>query len=451
MNTPFVVRKALPILILFLGVAGEHTLAQLKTGTIEGLVVPDDVHDRQPFTFAVPGNSGQVNIKTVDGVVVDTRPPDKYGRVFLQAGLAAGEYLISRSGGGSDAKEVGKIEIRPRPSDVLQRTWEHPSQEVRVVNPPQSVRIGDPLWLSGHGFSPNCADMQASLFASGQTHSVTVLAATEDQLKLAPITQMKPGAAELKIINQATHQGAPAQPLLFYDLDGHLQQNKLKSGQETSVVFEAQPASVNMKLHATISGRATFSGGRTELDAVIEHGRLSIPVDANKGIGDFHIDFEGEPQDQPHYAGCSCGCGGTPQPACAHKGCSCANTSAVSTQSSGPSQRTTCSCGCGGTPQPACAHKGCVCSKVSLSSSQPSERATCSCGCGGTPQPACAHKGCVCSKTAASSSAGPVSLQPRLENVSGPPAKSTGKAGCSCGCGGTAQPRCAHKACGCSK
>src|SRR5262249_41200577 len=149
---------------------------------------------------------------------------------------------------------------------------------------------------------PNCADMQASLFASGQTHSVTVLAATEDQLKLAPITQMKPGAAELKIINQATHQGAPAQPLLFYHLDGHVQQTKLKSGRGSTVVLEAAAAEVNMKRHAPISGRATFSGCSTELDAVIEHGRLSIPVDANKSIGDFHIDFEGEPQDQPHYA-----------------------------------------------------------------------------------------------------------------------------------------------------
>jgi hypothetical protein len=448
MNAPFVMKRVLPLLFLFLCCAGAFAPAQVKS-SIEGFVVPDDVHDRQPFTFAVPGNSGQINIKTLDGVVVDSRPPDKYGRVFLQAGLAAGEYLISRAGGGSDAKEVGRIEIRPRPSDVLQRTWEHPPQEVRIVNPPQSLRIGDPLWLSGHGFSPNCADMQADLFASSQTHTVTVLAATEDQLKLAPITQMKPGAAELKITNQATHQSAPSQPLFFYDLDGHLQQNKLKTGQETSVVFESQPDSVNMKLHASISGQATFSGGRTQLDAVIEHGRLSVPVDASKGTGGFNIDFEGEPVELPRHAGCSCGCGGTAQPACAHKGCSCANTSAVSTQSAGPSKQATCSCGCGGTAQPACAHKGCSCSKAAIASAL--ERASCSCGCGGTAQPACAHKGCVCSKTAAASSGESVSLQPRLENVSAPSSKPTGKAGCSCGCGGTAQPRCAHKACGCSK
>jgi hypothetical protein len=378
--------------------------------SIEGFVVPDDLHDRQPFTFAVPESSGQVNIQTLNGVIVDHRPADKYGRVFLSAGLAAGSYLISR-----DKKQVGKIEVQPKPSDAALRTWEHPPQDPRIVNPPQSVKIGDPLWISGHGFSPNSTEMQADFYSAGQTNTVPVLAATENQLKLAPTTQMKPGAAELKVTNQATHQGAPSQPLLFYDLQGRLQQNKLRSGQETSVVFECQPANVNMKLHASISGKATFSGGRSQLDAVIENGRLSIPVDANKGTGGFNIDFEGGPVEPPKFAGCSCGCGGTAQPACAHKGCSCANTSAVSTQSSGPSQR-----------------------------------ATCSCGCGGTPQPACAHKGCVCSKTAAASE-GPVSLQPRLENVSVPSTKPTGKAGCSCGCGGTAQPRCAHKACGCSK
>ena len=414
------------------------------SASIEGFVIPDDVHDRQPFTFAVPENSGQINIQTVNGVVVDSRPVDKYGRVFLQAGLAAGTYVISR-----DKKPEGKIEVQPRPSDVLQRTWENLPQQPQIVNPPQSVRIGDPLWLSGHGFSPNGTEMQADFYASGQTHTVPVLAATENQLKLAPTTQMKPGAAELKVTNQATHQGASSLPLLLYDLQGRLQQNKLRSGQETSVVFECQPAAVTMKLHASISGKATFSGGRTQFDAVIENGRLSVPVDANKGAGGFNIDFEGEPAELPHYAGCSCGCGGTAQPACAHKGCSCANASAISTQSSGPSPRAGCSCGCGGTAQPACAHKGCSCSKAAIASAV--ERASCSCGCGGTAQPACAHKGCVCSKTAAATSAGPVSLQPRLENVSAPSSKPTGRAGCSCGCGGTAQPRCAHKACGCSK
>src|SRR5258707_2602636 len=168
--------------------------------SLEGIVVPDTVHDRQPFTFAVtesPGQ-GQVKIQTLNGVVVDQRPPDKYGRVFLSAGLPAGLYLISRARDSSDknTKEVGRIEIKPRPSDALDRPWERPPQQPQIAYPPQPVKVGDPLWLSGHGFSPNCAEMEASLFASNQTHAVPVLAATEDQLKLAPIPGMSPGSGE---------------------------------------------------------------------------------------------------------------------------------------------------------------------------------------------------------------------------------------------------------------
>lgn len=416
-------------------------------GSLEGIVVPDDVHDRQPFTFAVPQGSGQVSIRTLNGVVVDSRSPDKYGRVFLPAGLAAGAYLISlKNSDAHDTNNAGKIDIRP--SDVLQRSWEHAPQQVQIDHPPQSVKVGDPLWLSGHGFSPNCADMQASLFSSGQTHTANVLAATEDQLKLAPITEIKPGPAELKITNLATHQSAPSQPLFFYDLQAHLQQNKLKRGQQTTMVLEALPANTKMQVHVSISGQATFSGGRTEMDAVIEHGHLTVPVEADRGAGNFHIDFEGQPEELPQHASCGCGCGGTAQPACAHKGCSCANASVAST---GPSEYAGCTCGCGGTAQPACAHKNCACANALARTEElKRKQAACTCGCGGTAQPACAHKNCACAN-AAEAGGVPVSLQHRLENVSAPPSKPTGKASCKCGCGGTAQPRCVQKECGCGK
>jgi hypothetical protein len=458
MKAPIVIRKAIPILVLvlLLGLAdarvpgqGASNPSKGPQSSVEGTVLPDNVYDKQPFSFAAPqaAEGTVVSVSSLDGVVVDSHPADRHGRVFLSAGLAAGTYLISRAGG-TDSKEVGRIEIKPRPNDDWQRTWEHPPQQVEIDHPPQSVRVGDPLWLSGHGFSPNGAEMQASLFASGQTHTANVLAATEDQLKLAPIAEIKPGAAELKITNLATHQSAPSQPLFFYDLQAHLQQNKLKKGQQTTMVLEALPANTKMQVHASISGQATFSGGRTEMDAVIEHGRLTVPVEADRGAGNFHIDFEGQPE-VPQRATCACGCGGTAQPACAHKGCSCSKMSAVSTQ---PTEYAGCTCGCGGTAQPACAHKGCACSKALAAASElKRQQAACSCGCGGTAQPACAHKGCVCSKTAAGVSGVPTSLPSRLEDVSSAPTKSTGKAGCKCGCGGTAQPRCVQKECGCSK
>jgi hypothetical protein len=316
-------------------------------------------------------------------------------------------------------------------------------RELLLTNPPQTLKVGDPIWLSGHGFSPNCADMEVRLYWSGKSESQPVLAATEDQLKLAPFTEIKPGAAELKVINQATHQNAPSQPLLFYDLDAHLEQHTLKKGQQTTLVLYSQPVDFRMKVHVMISGQATFNGGSTTADVMIDNGRVSIPILADRGAGPFHIEYEGQPAQPPHFAGCSCGCGGTAQPACAHKGCSCAKTSAASTQSP---EYAGCTCGCGGTAQPACAHKGCACSKAL----ETSAIAGCSCGCGGTAQPACAHKNCACANAAEAVEV-LTTLQHRLDNVSQLVDKPTGKAGCKCGCGGTAQPRCVQKECGCGK
>jgi hypothetical protein len=57
-------------------------------------------------------------------------------------------------------------------------------------------------------------------------------------------------------------------------------------------------------------------------------------------------------------AGCTCGCGGTPRPFCAHRcsGNPCTGTSAKQESSPAADAAKGCACGCGGTPRPACAH-----------------------------------------------------------------------------------------------
>lgn len=78
--------------------------------------------------------------------------------------------------------------------------------------------------------------------------------------------------------------------------------------------------------------------GHSKVDAVTQHGRAEIAVEAKRGSGNFHIADEGRPMGQMSLAralpaptstgktskaSCSCGCGGTPRPTCAFKGCSC--------------------------------------------------------------------------------------------------------------------------------
>jgi hypothetical protein len=308
-----------------------------QQGHVDGIVVPDNIHDRQPFSFAASQvvEGEVVDIKTVEGEVVQRRAADKYGRVFLAAGLPAGAYLISRVEG-RPAPSLGQIQVLKGRVDQLERTG--PDADPICV-PPAAVKLNDSFALSGQGFSPNFAEMQASLASAGQTQDVPVLAATAEQLKLGPVRDLTPGTAELKLTNKSSGRSAQPQPLMIYDLQGRLERKKLTSGEQTVLELISLPEDVPMKVRAVISGKATFSGGRTEVETVTEGGRAAIPVEAKRGAGNFHIDFEGKPVKQQaavaqvlpmptssgktSRASCSCGCGGTAQPRCAHKDCGC--------------------------------------------------------------------------------------------------------------------------------
>src|SRR5215472_540420 len=68
-----------------------QTDSNRQTASVEGLVVPDNVYDRQPFSFAAPQIAGEVvTIQTIEGEVVQTTSSDRYGRIFLAAGLPMG-------------------------------------------------------------------------------------------------------------------------------------------------------------------------------------------------------------------------------------------------------------------------------------------------------------------------------------------------------------------------
>src|SRR5438552_19213131 len=81
-----------------------------KQSTIEGVVAPDNVYDRQPFSFAAPeGAETTITVKTVTGTVVQSSSADEYGRVFLPSGLPGGLYPNS-GGGHRAARPLAEIE-----------------------------------------------------------------------------------------------------------------------------------------------------------------------------------------------------------------------------------------------------------------------------------------------------------------------------------------------------
>ena len=260
-----------------------------RAASADDVVVPDKVYDRQPFSFAVPQTvEGEViSVQTADGVVVQKARADKYGRLFLASGLPAGAYLIST---GKHGQPLGKIEIQQRATDALK----HVPQSMQVQNPPQALKLSDQFSLTGHGFSPNYSDMQVSLTGSGKTEAPIVLAATEDQLKLAPIKQLQPGAAQLRATNQATGHSTDVHELLLYNIHGNLERRKLHSGDDaTQLVVNTQPANLPLKVRASVvSGPVDFGNGRKQTEAITNNGQTVFPVHAEKGAGPFQLNWE---------------------------------------------------------------------------------------------------------------------------------------------------------------
>lgn len=259
----------------------------IATQVVEGVVIPDSIADRQPFTFAVQGTvEGEVvNVKTVEGEVVSTSKPDHYGRVFLAAGLAAGTYMIAT---GNHNKPTGQITINPgqRPISL------NPSSPCQAQIP-GAINMTQPLSLKGQGFNPNAADMMVRV-GSGDSAGVPILAATDDQIKLAPITGVRPGACKLTVANVATGETSSGATFL-YSLDGKLQQRTIvrPAGKEAHFVLNGQPAETPMKVRVNIlSGPVNFGAGRKETEVELRNGTADIPVRPDpSGSGKYQIGF----------------------------------------------------------------------------------------------------------------------------------------------------------------
>ena len=71
------------------------------------------------------------------------------------------------------------------------------------------------------------------------------------------------------------------------------------------------------------------------------------------GLGAWCIGQGASAAPSPLPQGCTCGCGGTPRPFCAHR---CGGDPCTGGAKAQASSAAGCTCGCGGTPRPACAH-----------------------------------------------------------------------------------------------
>jgi hypothetical protein len=260
---------------------------------VEGIVVPDTIYGHQPFSFSVPNVTGEVNVLTADGVVVQRTFIDKYGRGFLASGLPSGAYQIAQaSGDGHHAQPLGKIEVRQAIGNPQE------PQQIQLIGRPKAVPLGQSFSLAGHGFSPNYAETQINLAGSGETQNARVLAATNDQLKLTPSEQAQPGVKQMKITNTATGQSTEPTPVLMYSIQKNIRRNKLTSGvDQTQLVVTTLPKDVPLNLRATVlSGPVDFGGGRKQADATTSNGQAIFPVYAERGSGEFHLGIELAPE-----------------------------------------------------------------------------------------------------------------------------------------------------------
>src|SRR5260221_3724444 len=83
-------------MVLLLAMSGRAAESGNQQGRVDGIVVPDNIQAREPFTFSAPQvvEGEVVDIQTVVGEVVQRRAADKYGRVVVAGCLASGTYLV---------------------------------------------------------------------------------------------------------------------------------------------------------------------------------------------------------------------------------------------------------------------------------------------------------------------------------------------------------------------
>jgi hypothetical protein len=246
-------------------------------------VTPSSIGANEPFTFAAIGSvSGTVvNVQTVQGEVVATHRPDRHGRIFLAAGLAAGSYILSSTNGLNSS--LGNIEVRPKTTVNWSNTMLQP-YKLELLNSGNRARnLFENVRIDVSGGRPNASLMAATCVpeSGGGKLGIPVLAATSTELVLGKLADqgVQPGTVCFEIRDEATGQTARTEPTIAYSASGKLTQATVPSGLETRLVVTVQPSSLSGNVDARVtSGPVTLANGARE---------MSIPL--SNGIAEFRI------------------------------------------------------------------------------------------------------------------------------------------------------------------
>jgi hypothetical protein len=241
------------------------------------VVQPSEVYSNEPFTFAIAGmTSGEVvQIQTLQGEVRAEAKSDNFGRVFLAGGLAAGHYLLV-----SSMSSGSPIPLTIQPGPRLNILTNSPAMQLTPMAP--AMNLSEPVRLIGQNFSPRASDMTVN--------DVPVLAATSRELVSAPLDHA-PGYGSLKVSNVGSGEMVQSTPVLFYSLEGSIEQQTLMSGQQTVLRLQFEPANFPAEVEArVVSGPVSFGQGRLAATTTIRNGEAFLPVAANAGsVGPFTL------------------------------------------------------------------------------------------------------------------------------------------------------------------
>ncbi|MEX2242983.1 MAG: hypothetical protein WD716_03955 [Fimbriimonadaceae bacterium] len=252
-------------------------------------VLPPDLRINEPFMFAATGvvEGEVVSVQTVEGEVVATKKADKFGRVFLAAGLASGSYLITSTR--HNATKVGTVNVSKVKFDVA-------DVKGLLSLDNDTGAIDFTKWGVIDGNFPNPDLLELDDFESRR--SLNVLAASTRTLLFDKPADLgiKPGTYTVTVEDTASHTRKSCS-LVMYDARASLTQVKVLSGSETHLVVSIEPKTLAGTVEAQIlGGPVAFSNGGNTMTMAVENGTADFRMQSNPGsTGQFQVSWQFKP------------------------------------------------------------------------------------------------------------------------------------------------------------